>query len=344
MKGKFTKKAIAMATALVVGAGVFSGASLNAKAASTSTNLTKSEFLSRVKSRVGESAYNFYSESGTRNLGNYYWCASFVSYCLNINVQGNYNSNRSTTQIADSYKSVGRFHDVNSGYLPQIGDIVIYEENELAYDGYDHCGVVVGVNPKNGGITTIEGCAFRWKAHKVGLGINDMMLFGGRDSYEAVYDLSYVDSITDRSNFLDFFHREGNVYKGWTSAEWDYYFESKKPGNSVGNRRVIQVDERDGKYCFIAGYCSPAFAKEVKVNLVRTREKNRYDISGDVNDDGSVSARDLVAVIQLLSEIRKDPATASSYASAYGNSLYDVNSDGRFDDRDYNKLIDIFLH
>lgn len=343
---KLKHRVVALATALAIVGGVMGSPKMESKAVSTagvtvSTGYTRAQFLDKVNSQVGNDFYTFARNSGTSGYGNYYWCAAFVSYSLGKSVTGIPNYNRSVTSIAQAYKNAGRWHDVNSGYIPKPGDLVVYEENGDESD-YEHIGVVVESDPKTGDITTVEGNAYRWRVHKNGFGSNERMKMDKLVAYDATFDSS-ISSTGNSVDFNKYLQRQGNGnYTGWVAPNWDYYFDSGKPCNKPQNRRVTRFEPKDVKYTFIAGYCSPQFKDEKTINMIRTRKLENSDVVGDVNDDGVINTWDLIDLNRVIVLINTDSSIKDTLSRSYGYSLYDVNKDGRVNESDYNALKRIF--
>lgn len=84
------------------------------------------------------------------------WCAKFASICMTASdcyrgVEGS----PSCQTLRDNFKAAGRYHEADSGYVPQPGDIVFFVGN---YEpGWTHhVGIYIRPN-QDGGIVTVEG-------------------------------------------------------------------------------------------------------------------------------------------------------------------------------------------
>lgn len=300
--------------------------------------------MGQIVGRMNETAEGFLAESNIVGFGDdFNWCAAFVSYCLGNKVNQNYeNKNRSVTEIYYAYKNAGRFHAVDSGYLPQIGDLVIYEESRNAEKfGYEHMGVVVKVDPITGYYDVVEGNAFPWRVHRDGFSNSARMTFDSCEWYQASFDANIERMTGDKYN-LDTFQKINGVYKGQTTAEWDYYNYATLPENIPSKRKVMYFNSYDVKYCFVVGFCSPVFKDDKQVELVRTVRKTGKYVRGDVNGDGVINSADIICMRSLLSEIMKDNTMYNTYSKAYGQSLYDINGNGYLNEFDYKELLKIF--
>lgn len=86
------------------------------------------------------------------------WCADFVSWIMNSAGYPLNNPNSGSWRIPGTYtlreyyESVGRFHPADSGYVPKVGDIMLYD-NPSPFG--QHTNIVIKNN--DGLITTIGG-------------------------------------------------------------------------------------------------------------------------------------------------------------------------------------------
>ena len=86
------------------------------------------------------------------------WCADFVSWIMKNagypfeNPNSGYWRIPGTYTLREYYESVGRFHAADSGYTPQVGDIMLYD-NPSPFG--QHTNIVI--KNENGLLTTIGG-------------------------------------------------------------------------------------------------------------------------------------------------------------------------------------------
>lgn len=86
------------------------------------------------------------------------WCADFVSWIMNAAGHPLRNPNSGSWRIPgvatlqEFYESTGRFRTVDDGYLPRVGDVVIYDDPSPFQQ---HANIVVGYD--DGTLTTIGG-------------------------------------------------------------------------------------------------------------------------------------------------------------------------------------------
>lgn len=87
-----------------------------------------------------------------------YWCASFVSWCANtagIDISVIPHSAAVDT-FYNYYTTSGGFHTINSGYIPQPGDLIIWKRGQNV-KGWSHIGIVERYDSATGKLYTIEG-------------------------------------------------------------------------------------------------------------------------------------------------------------------------------------------
>ena len=84
------------------------------------------------------------------------WCASFVSWCYgqgqNNNNSKTFGYDASTQSIRRKAERAGYYSKANTGYVPQVGDLVIWKYSETT----GHVGIVTKVYP-DGSFDVIEG-------------------------------------------------------------------------------------------------------------------------------------------------------------------------------------------
>ena len=130
---------------------------------------------SQIGYKEGSNNYTIYAdEVGVAN--NLQWCATFASWCmLKAGVSEDKRPNKSvlasSTGILTWYRERGRWHrkngtswsyggrsddsQVDSGYQPKPGDLILLETGNNYSDGPDHTGIVSSYD--NGTVYTIEG-------------------------------------------------------------------------------------------------------------------------------------------------------------------------------------------
>ncbi len=84
------------------------------------------------------------------------WCASFVSWCYgqgqNTDNSTTFGYDASSQSIRKKAQKAGFYQTVQSGYVPQVGDIAVWDNG----DGTGHVGIVSKVND-DGSFETIDG-------------------------------------------------------------------------------------------------------------------------------------------------------------------------------------------
>ena len=122
----------------------------------------------------GYQEYNYNGEPGDGNqtfVGDYYnkpgvpWCAMYTTWCMSVCgylndgssiISGVTSDNAiangwaSVSNIRSDFISEGSYHQRSSGYVPAVGDAVIF-------GGGSHIGIVIGVDTENGIVYTSEG-------------------------------------------------------------------------------------------------------------------------------------------------------------------------------------------
>ncbi len=97
-----------------------------------------------------------------------HWCACFVSWCANE--AGVDKSVILHSPAVDSFYNfftkANLFHTIDSGYIPQPGDLIIWERGKNA-NGWSHVGIVEKVDPDTGQVYTIEGNSSNKVSHNV---------------------------------------------------------------------------------------------------------------------------------------------------------------------------------
>ncbi|OHU95459.1 CHAP domain-containing protein [Mycobacterium talmoniae] len=89
------------------------------------------------------------------------WCADFVSWVMQASGHPLANPNSDSWRIPgvgtlqDYYQSTGRFRPADSGYLPQVADVVMYSD---ASPFHQHTNIVVADDA--GTVTTVGGNEF----------------------------------------------------------------------------------------------------------------------------------------------------------------------------------------
>lgn len=256
------------------------------------TELTREKFLKNVRDSLNNPSFEYFrNESNTSNLGYYNWCAAYVEYYLGVDVSGKENYNRDVDEIVKAYRAAGRFHEAKDGYLPTAGDLVVYDENGDPDDGYEHIGVVSGVNSATGEITTIEGNAYCWRPRKSGINDNSKLDFDCHEKYDIVFNGAEVSDFEAKIGPQGFelcgTDSEGrSLFKENKDACWDYFYDSNRKCHYPENRTVTEFMTKDVKTLFIAGYLTPNFKESVKKNdKESTVNKNTSVTTAVVNKD-----------------------------------------------------------
>lgn len=119
-------------------------------------------FSSDETSIVNVAAFEYYAAE--ENIGGYKykywygingdWCAMFVSWCANQCGYIDYGLMPKTASVANMatwYQSNDLWKSKESGYIPEPGDIVFFQEN------MSHVGLVIGYDAERNLVVTIEG-------------------------------------------------------------------------------------------------------------------------------------------------------------------------------------------
>lgn len=218
-----------------------------------------------------------------------HWCAAFTKFLCGITDQ--YCDYNSVTYFHDLYEAQGLYHTKDSGYIPGIGDLIIYEEDDNTGNGYEHIGIVVNTKYRNGEYypETIEGNYFD-------IPMNDEDLqkitaeqyrdFSNSDEYK--YDMrrvGYVPSNRVRRHMV-----AGYIEMDRKSIDYIY-------GDVNGDGNINMLDAFMILKARLQMDCDGGVLKQSLAPGLSTAE---FYYRMDANGDGKVTQTDATAILRYL--------------------------------------------
>ena len=122
----------------------------------TGLNATQVAIVDRLREQVAAHHPGTFYAEGTEEP----WCADFVSWIMNAAGHPLDNPGSGSWRIPgvatlqEYYQANGRFRPVDAGYLPQVGDVVLYGDPSPFHQ---HTNIVIAADPQAWTITTVGG-------------------------------------------------------------------------------------------------------------------------------------------------------------------------------------------
>ena len=233
-----------------------------------------------AKSLVGKTYYQM-PDSVKINA---HWCAAFTKFVNGITEK--YCSYNSVTQTVNSYSD--RF-TTSKDYIPGVGDLIVYEEDENTGNGYEHIGIVVNTVYINGKWypETVEGNYF-----DINCSDEDIL----KVSYEDYGKLSNNDNnyFTNRKvGFVPYNRVRRQMVAGYIKADRtsvNYIYGDVNADGKVTPvdatlilRALLEIDDNGGV---------------LKESIVKNMSVAEFYYRMDANGDGKVTQSDATAILR----------------------------------------------